>query len=116
MCRQESVCLVFTHTIIDRVPFSTIYIYMYIALGVLCYFALFVCLTLLASFFLPSHLSFKNMYMYMYATMYIQRELGCNSAMCRVHRVHRSCSISVVNNKQQQTFTPSLLFTQCACS
>ena len=31
-------------------------------LGVLCYFALFVCLTLLASFFLPSHLSFKNMY------------------------------------------------------
>ena len=31
------------------------------ALGVLCCFALFVCLTLLASFFLPSHLSF-NMY------------------------------------------------------
>ena len=29
------------------------------ALGVLCCFALFVCLTLLASFF---HLSFKNMY------------------------------------------------------
>ena len=36
------------------------------ALGVLCCFALFVCLTLLASSFLPSHLSFKNMYMYMY--------------------------------------------------
>ena len=34
------------------------------ALGVLCCFALFVCLTLLASFFLPSHLSFKNMYIY----------------------------------------------------
>ena len=32
------------------------------ALGVLCCFALFVCLTLLASFFFPSHLSFKNMY------------------------------------------------------
>ena len=32
------------------------------ALGVLCCFALFVCLTLLASFFLTSHLSFKNMY------------------------------------------------------
>ena len=31
-------------------------------LGVLCCFALFVCLTLLASFFLPSHLSFKNMH------------------------------------------------------
>ena len=29
-----------------------------------CCFALFVCLTLLASFFLPSHLSFKNMYVY----------------------------------------------------
>ena len=28
------------------------------ALGVLCCFALFVCLTLLASFFLPSRLSF----------------------------------------------------------
>ena len=27
---------------------------------------MFVCLTLLASFFLPSHLSFKNMYMEMY--------------------------------------------------
>ena len=35
-------------------------------LGVLCCFALFVCLTLLASFFLPSHLSFKNMYICMY--------------------------------------------------
>ena len=33
------------------------------ALGVLCCFALFVCLTLLASFF---HLSFKNMYMYIH--------------------------------------------------
>ena len=31
---------------------------------VLCCFALFVCLTLLASFFLPSHVSFKNMYLY----------------------------------------------------
>ena len=34
-------------------------------LGVLCCFALFVCLTLLASFFLPCHLSFKNMYIYL---------------------------------------------------
>ena len=47
------------------------------ALGVLCCFALFVCLTLLVSFFLPSHLSFKNtctyniqqMYMYMYSAL-----------------------------------------------
>ena len=30
------------------------------ALGVLCCFALFVCLTLLASFFVPSHLSLKT--------------------------------------------------------
>ena len=30
----------------------------------LCCFALFVCLTLLACFFLPSHLSFKNMYIH----------------------------------------------------
>ena len=30
------------------------------ALGVLCFFALFVCLTLLASSFLPSHLSLKH--------------------------------------------------------
>ena len=39
------------------------------ALGVLCFFALFVCLILLASFFLPSHLSLKHVctvYMYMY--------------------------------------------------
>ena len=32
------------------------------ALGVLCCFALFVCLTLLASFFLPSHLALKHVY------------------------------------------------------
>ena len=43
------------------------------ALGVLCCFALFVCLTLLASFFLPSHLSFKNMYIY--SAQYEEREL-----------------------------------------
>ena len=30
------------------------------ALGVLCYFALLVCLTLLACFFLPSHFSLKH--------------------------------------------------------
>ena len=38
--------------------------YVYVYMCVLCCFALFVCLTLLASFFLPSHLSFKNMYNY----------------------------------------------------
>ena len=34
------------------------------ALGVLCCFALFVCLTLLASFFLPSPISHQNMYIH----------------------------------------------------
>ena len=34
------------------------------ALGELCCLALFVCLTLLASFFLPSHLSFSCIYLY----------------------------------------------------
>ena len=36
----------------------------------MCCFALFVCLTLLASFFLPSHLSFKNIYNGMYNIIY----------------------------------------------
>ena len=36
--------------------------HMYMWVRVLCCCALFVCLTLLASFFLPFHLSFKNMY------------------------------------------------------
>ena len=58
----------------------------------LCCFALFVCLTLLASFFLPSHLSLKTctctvyvhvqcMYMYIvyiYSTLYT----------CTVHSIH----------------------------
>ena len=35
-------------------------------------FALFVCLTLLASFFLPSHLSFKNMYILNYFDTYLE--------------------------------------------
>ena len=34
-------------------------------LGVLCCFALFICLTLLASFFLPSHLSLKHVHVLM---------------------------------------------------
>ena len=33
---------------------------LFVHVGVLCCFALFVCLTLLASFFLPSHLSLKT--------------------------------------------------------
>ena len=49
------------------------------ALGVLCCFALFVCLTLLASFFLPSHLSFKNMYMYMFMCQSIFAHFLCGT-------------------------------------
>ena len=68
------------------------YMYMYIqvtALGVLCCFAL-PCLTLLASFFLPSHLSLKHvyimhMYMYMYIYMYIGSSVG--RALCLEYRV-----------------------------
>ena len=66
------------------------------ALGVLCCFALFVCLTLLASFFLPSHLSFKNMYspgnnctadlLLMCNVLHVQ------CAMC-VHVLHVQCAV-----------------------
>ena len=51
---------------IESHPGSSFFLGKVTALGVLCCFALFVCLTLLASFFLPSHLSFKNMHMYLY--------------------------------------------------
>ena len=47
------------------IRFWTYIIIYQVHVHVLCCFALFVCLTLLASFFLPSHLSFKNMYMCM---------------------------------------------------
>ena len=47
------------------------------ALGVLCCFALFVCLTLLASFFLPSHLSFKNMY-----TVHVHVNVHAHACTC----------------------------------
>ena len=41
------------------------------ALGVLCCFALFACLTLLASFFLPSHLSLKTCIMAVLIHLYV---------------------------------------------
>ena len=52
-----------THTNIHTNTFTCTCTCVVTALGVLRCFALFVCLTLLASFFLPSHLSFKNMYL-----------------------------------------------------
>ena len=55
---------------------------MYLNVHVLCCFALFVCLTLLASFFLPSHLSFKNMYINVHVM----------SAFCLPHII--SCTVS----------------------
>ena len=52
----------YAHTCTVHVHGSSFFLGKVTALGVLCCFALFICLTLLASFFLPSHLSFKNMY------------------------------------------------------
>ena len=46
-------------------------------LGVLCCFALFVCLTLLASFFLPSHLSLKHVHVYVH--LYVHACFICTS-------------------------------------
>ena len=69
---------------------SSFFIEKVTALGVLCCFALFVCLTLLASFFLPSHLSFKNMYMYSYKCSYKMKgtkvlTLGAGRYACDIH-------------------------------
>ena len=73
ICRSVSVFIsCFMYHFLHPTFQCPIIIYIYIsfflgkvtALGVLCCFALFVCLTLLASFFLPSHLSFKNMYIW----------------------------------------------------
>ena len=50
------------------------------ALDVLCCFALFVCLTLLASFFLPSHISLKHVdvlcYMYIHVCLLVWVMVG----------------------------------------
>ena len=64
------------------------------ALGVLCCFALFVCLTLLASFFLPSHLSFKNMYihytLYTCTCIYMYMYIHARVERCaRIHSISR---------------------------
>ena len=61
-----------------------VYMYMFFlgkvtALGVLCCFALFVCLTLLASFFLPSHLSFKNMYLLIILEYVVPTQAHCST-------------------------------------
>ena len=71
----------YTVVVCSDIAYSCTYIYMYMgssptrgssfflgkvtALGVLCCFALFICLTLLASFF-PSHLSFKHVHVHVH--------------------------------------------------
>ena len=57
------------------------------ALGVLCCFALFVCLTLLASFFLPSHLSLKTCTCITYST-YVTYCLAVYVRMSKTLHVH----------------------------
>ena len=52
------------------------------ALGVLCCFALFVCLTLLASFFLPSHFSLKNMYIIHSSNSYYRNSCRILLSVC----------------------------------
>ena len=72
------------------------------ALGVLCCFALFVCLTLLASFLLPSHLSFSIYTAHTYVctcagaslSKYVEHleevkssEYQCHESMCGLPRL-----------------------------
>ena len=62
------------------------------ALGVLCYFAVFVCLTLLASFFLPSHLSFKNMYVGFKSTLLLLISVLFSPELCSCdNRLQSEC-------------------------
>ena len=61
----------------------------------LCCFALFVCLTLLASFFLPSHLSFKNMYIHVHAQMHV------HVYVVHVYVVHVCCTARMRSNQAE---------------
>ena len=63
------------------------------ALGVLCCFALFVRLTLLASFFLPSHLSLKDVFC---ACAYM-----CDVCTCIIH-VHVQTCVMYRRNKTEK--------------
>ena len=67
------------------------------ALGVLCCFALFVCLTLLASFFLPSHLSFKTCIVHLHSfictctcIVHLHSLSGADRRLCSVRRTQVS--------------------------
>ena len=71
------------------------------ALGVLCCFSLFVCLTLLASFFLPSHLSFTCTCHYpglllhteLIVSLFIRCTMGCTVGVKKVSVSVRSVAI-----------------------
>ena len=58
-----------------------------------------VCLTLLASFFLPSHLSFKNMYMHVYC-LYIR---VCVHVVC-IHVVDAIQKVEKIKQRRQDRF------------
>ena len=92
------------------------YVPIHIHVGVLCCFALFVCLTLLASFFLPSHLSFKNIimrtYISIHAYTHVQLLLSITSLMLR-HMIHeisdyRSSGGSCLSRNHSKT-SPTLV-------
>ena len=67
------------------------------ALGVLCCFALFVCLTLLASFFLPSHLQLKT-YTYTHDMLctYICKHHGNTNSHMLIQVCNNTFSQSIV--------------------
>ena len=88
------------------------------ALGVLCCFALFVCLTLLASFFLPSHLSFKNMYTKLIYIVHLQVHVHCVSIMYRqrieqeqLNRVMEACDMVMCMYTYTCTCTCTCMYT-----
>ena len=70
VCREDAFininirgkCCIFTVTNNHDIHGSSFFLGKVTSLGVLCCFALFVCLSLIASFFLPSHLSLKHVY------------------------------------------------------
>ena len=88
------------------------------ALGVLCCFALlFVCLTVLASFFLPSHLSLKHVSVCVETLILCSVQdvykLGCDGGVCvsvPVH--HHDMETSVIMNSANH---PKSASTTCTC-
>ena len=92
------------------------------ALGVLCCFALFVCLTLLASFFLPSHLSFKNMHIDITSTVYVydvrpvKPFILPDYAIALVAQLRQTKHIFLISEHPQRTLSPSYTVQLVACN